>query len=166
MTTTSETDLPVSVDQIRLRLEQGGARLILAEDDPTLRDLVVRTFVREGYQVCDVDSGAALLEVLESVRVDQWPLDGVDLLLLDVRMPGLDGLEALRRLRAARWTTPAIVMTAFPSSELRREAERLGAPILAKPFSLDALSRSVLSVLTMEVVRRERREQLRAKVDR
>ncbi|HSO35653.1 MAG TPA: response regulator, partial [Labilithrix sp.] len=100
-----------------------------------------------GFSVHEAVSGSELLSVLRSVTADSWPLDGVDLIVLDNRMPGMTGLEAIRNLRAAHWETPAILMTAFPDAAVKREAQRLGVPVLPKPFSLDLLSSAVLVVL-------------------
>lgn len=66
--------------------------LLVAEDDPAVGSLLQELFASEGYAVSVACQGAQVLAQLESTRVD--------LLLLDVRLPGLDGLELCRRLRA------------------------------------------------------------------
>ncbi|CAN5806885.1 hypothetical protein BH11MYX4_BH11MYX4_00910 [soil metagenome] len=124
-----------------------GARILVVDDDRAMRDIVSRRLTRNGFSVHEAVSGAELLSVLRSVTADSWPLDGVDLIVLDNRMPGMTGLEAIRNLRADHWETPAILMTAFPDAAVKREAQRLGVPVLPKPFSLDLLSSAVLVVL-------------------
>jgi len=119
------------------------ARVVVADDDGDMRELVTLHLTAEGYDVHAAVSGADLLSILESIRVDLWPLDGVDLIVVDNRMPEMTGLEAIRRLRAARWDKPAILMTAFPAPAIQREAARLGVPVLSKPFSLDLVSSAV-----------------------
>ena len=74
------------------------------------------------------------------------PWDPFDLLITDVRMPGLSGLDALRKLRAYRYQGPVVVITAFPDIDVVAEAARLDAALLPKPFSLAALSSLVLSL--------------------
>jgi DNA-binding NtrC family response regulator len=64
----------------------------------------------------------------------------LDLIITDVRMHGVTGLEILAGLRENDWSTPVILMTAFGDAELHAEAMRLGAlAVLDKPFELDAL---------------------------
>jgi CheY-like chemotaxis protein len=113
-------------------------RILLAEDDAQMRELVSGDLRRAGYSVVECGDGAALLERLESAsREDGW---GVDLVVADVRMPELTGLEALERLRDADPFTPYIVVTAFGSAETRLAATRLGAiAVLDKPFEIKDL---------------------------
>lgn len=124
-----------------------GARILVVDDDPEMRDVVCRRLAKNGFAVHEAVSGAELLSMLRTIEVDHAPLDGVDLIVLDNRMPGMTGLEAVRRLRAEHWNTPAILMTAFPDSALKWEAQMLGVPVLPKPFSLDLLVSAVLVVL-------------------
>jgi CheY-like chemotaxis protein len=59
---------------------------------------------------------------------------------MDIRMPGLSGLETVRKLRGLRCSTPVILMTAFAGPETAGAAERLDVPLLSKPFPLSELS--------------------------
>jgi len=69
-----------------------------------------------------------------------------------VRMPGPSGLDAVRQLRAAGFSTPVVLMTAFPERSVVLQAEGLGVPLLAKPFRIRELLDAVLwGVLTREV---------------
>lgn len=120
-----------------------AARILVAEDDPQLRDLVTRRLASEGYEVREAASGTELVQTLQTITSQSWPLDALDLLVLDNFMPGVTGLDVMRRLRHARWLTPAILITAFPDDVVRREAHALGVVVLAKPFTLDLLSRAV-----------------------
>ena len=122
-----------------------AARVLVAEDDEWLRSLVVMRLLADGYDVEEAQSGPQLVDALElAMRDEPDPTRAFDLLIVDQQMPGLSGTDALRR---ARCTTPAIVMTAFPTDELRREARSLGAPVLAKPFSLGLLSNAAVAAL-------------------
>ena len=124
-----------------------GARVLVVDDDEAMRELVASALDSEGFEVNEAHSGTDLMRTLESIMVDAWPSDGVDLLVLDLRMPGMSGLEIVRKLRAADWTTPAILMTAFADRDVIAEAARLGVPVLSKPFALEALTRVAVSML-------------------
>ncbi len=126
---------------------RAGARVVVVDDDGELRKIVYSTLSREGYDIREADSGAALLRALTDIATGVFPLDGVDLILLDNRMPGLTGLDALRAIRASQWTTPAILMTAYPSPRVVAQAAALGAAVLPKPFTREALSRLVIQTL-------------------
>jgi CheY-like chemotaxis protein len=117
-------------------------RILLAEDDAEMRALVSGDLRRAGYSVVECADGAALLRRLDcTVHAEGL---GVDLVVADVRMPELTGLEVLERLRGADPFTPYIVVTAFGSTETRRAAARLGAiAVLDKPFETKDLLRLV-----------------------
>jgi two-component system response regulator (stage 0 sporulation protein F) len=74
-------------------------------------------------------------------------MDGVDLVLLDHRMPGMTGLEAVRTLRGCERQVPVILMTAYPDARLEDEAKGLDVTVLPKPFTRAELSRTVLAKL-------------------
>jgi diguanylate cyclase (GGDEF)-like protein len=97
------------------------ATLLLVDDEPMNRDALGRRLARSGYRVVQADGGAAALERLAS--------DSIDLVLLDVMMPGMSGLETLRRLRATRALSelPVIMVTAKDASHDVVEALDLGA---------------------------------------
>jgi CheY-like chemotaxis protein len=117
-------------------------RILLAEDDSAMRALVSGDLRRAGYSVVECADGAALLRRLESASCTQG--QGIDVVVADVRMPELTGLEVLERLRHADPFLPYIVVTAFGSAETRRVAARLGAmAVLDKPFEIKDLLRLV-----------------------
>lgn len=125
-----------------------AARVLLAEDDDALRDLISLRLVKRGHVVHAVGSGHDLLAAVLAIHEDRQPLDGIDLIVLDNRMPGITGLETIAALRAARHTGPVLLITAFPSPEVIARAEGLNAHVLAKPFALDRLESEVAHVLT------------------
>ena len=88
----------------------------------------------------EVGSGDEALCVMKVIAEHESSADDLALVIMDVRMPGLSGLEVVYLLRAWRWNTPILLMTAYPDPELLAEARRLGVPILAKPFRLSRLS--------------------------
>jgi two-component system, OmpR family, response regulator len=119
-------------------------RILVVDDDPEMRELITLLLSSNGYVVHEAISGSDLLRVASSIRADKWPLDGVDLIVVDNRMPGITGIEAIRRLRAERWDVPVILITAFPEPDVTAQARTLRARVLPKPFSLDALADEVL----------------------
>lgn len=124
-----------------------GARVVVVDDDGELRTSVRNALSREGYDIQEAASGEALLRALADIALGGFPLDGVDLIVLDNRMPGLTGLEALRAIRASGWTTPTVLMTAYPSPRVFAQAASLAAAVLSKPFTREALSRMVVHTL-------------------
>ena len=117
-----------------------GAHLVVAEDDRAVRESVTRALEREGYVVTAVTEGIAALEAAS--RPD------VDLLLLDLGMPNMDGLTVCRRLRSAGSRLPILVLTARTEVSDRVSGLDAGADdYLPKPFSLDELLARVRSLL-------------------
>ncbi|MCX6507207.1 MAG: response regulator transcription factor [Actinobacteria bacterium] len=117
-----------------------GAHLVVAEDDRAVRESVTRALELEGYVVTAVTEGLAALEAAS--RPD------VDLLLLDLGMPNMDGLTVCRRLRSAGSRLPILVLTARTEVSDRVSGLDAGADdYLPKPFSLDELLARVRSLL-------------------
>jgi DNA-binding response OmpR family regulator len=120
---------------------------MLAEDDPDIRGLVARALRAEGYGVLEFEDGTALADGIASALLFgslTGGLDGVDLLISDVRMPGRTGLDVLLWLRQSGIAVSVILMTAFPDPATRAEAARLRATrLLPKPFQLDVLLEEV-----------------------
>lgn len=108
------------------------ARVVLAEDDRGVRESLERALRYEGFDVITAADGRQALTAAGS--------DGVDLLLLDVMMPELDGLEVARRLRARGSTLPILMLTARTEVSDRVEGLDAGADdYVVKPFALDEL---------------------------
>jgi two-component system response regulator MprA len=116
------------------------ASIVIAEDDRAVRESVTRALELEGYTVIAVGDGAAALEVAGA--------DGVDLLILDLGMPNVDGLTVCRRLRSAGSRMPILVLTARTEVSDRVSGLDAGADdYLPKPFSLDELFARIRSLL-------------------
>jgi two-component system response regulator MprA len=117
-----------------------GAHLVIAEDDRAVRESVTRALELEGYTVEAVTDGVAALEAASK--------EGVDLLLLDLGMPNMDGLTVCRRLRSAGSRLPILVLTARTEVSDRVSGLDAGADdYLPKPFSLDELLARLRSLL-------------------
>ena len=121
-------------------------RLLLVEDDPTLRQALTFNLAREGYEVTSAADGEAALEAARNERLD--------LVLLDVMLPGMSGIEVLRVLRREGVTTPVIILSAKGDEIDRVVGLKIGADdYVTKPFSRPELLARIEAVL-----RRERRE--------
>ena len=110
------------------------ARVLVAEDDPELRDLVAARLRREGCEVIAVGSGGEALDIITACA--ELPQLGLELAILDVRMPGMSGLEVVHSLRTGEVAMPILLVTAFPDPDLLAECGQLGVPVLKKPFAL------------------------------
>jgi two-component system, NtrC family, response regulator AtoC len=112
-------------------------RILIADDSAAIRDVLREALVDEGYDVSEAASGD---DVLAEFNGNGTPKP--DLVLMDIRMPGKDGIEVLRALRASREAElPIIVMTAFGSASTAIEAMKLGAfDYIAKPFELEEVT--------------------------
>jgi len=109
-----------------------STRVLVVDDDLKMRTLVARVLSREGYAVRGAETGQDALDLLGA-----WI---PDLLLCDIRMPGMDGMELLGRVHQLRPELPVIVMTGFGSVETAVEAMRAGAfDYFSKPFDLDEM---------------------------
>jgi two-component system response regulator TctD len=115
-------------------------RLLLIEDDAALQTSLQRALQRKGMQVMVCGDGHAALA--------RWQADAPDVVLLDLSLPGLDGLEVLARARAASLTTPVLILTARGTVGDRVIGLNTGADdYLAKPFDLDELEARVRALL-------------------
>jgi len=121
-------------------------RVIVADDDDDLRALIVTALRGAGYQPVAVKSGAELLDQMSDALLSGEPSRGPDLIITDVRMPGLTGLGILLGARQAHWPGSFILMTAYPDPHIREEAERCGAVFFSKPFEIDDLVTAVLNL--------------------
>ncbi|MEN8148686.1 MAG: response regulator [Planctomycetota bacterium] len=107
-------------------------RILVVDDEKTVRRSCERILAIEGHDVLSVPRGEEGLERL--VR------EGFDVVLLDLMMPGMGGLETLRLLRTMDGAIPVVVMTGYAKAEVEEECRRLGATVwLPKPFGPDEL---------------------------
>jgi two-component system response regulator AtoC len=124
-----------------LRASRLCGRVLVAEDDEEMLQILLETLRRDGHEVRGVTDGAALL--LELAQSPRFNYDVVDVVIADVRMPLCSGMQALHTIHALRPALPVVLLTAFGDSELHAHAERLKATLLDKPVSMNALSRVV-----------------------
>ncbi len=107
-------------------------RILIVDDEPSMRDMLRIVLRRDGFDVLVAEGGREALGVLERERVD--------LLLSDIRMADISGVDVLRAAKQANRDIVAFMMTAYASTETAVEAMRLGAvDYFTKPFSMDEL---------------------------
>jgi two-component system response regulator PilR (NtrC family) len=113
---------------------EGGAkpRILIVDDEPSMRDMLRIVLRRDGYDVTVAANGTEAIGALGR--------DRIDLLLSDIRMPDVSGVDVLRAAKQANRDIIAFMMTAFASTDSAVEAMRLGAvDYFTKPFSMDEL---------------------------
>jgi len=111
-------------------------RVLIAEDHDEFRELLAQSFRNHGYHVTECRHGIELVERLRCLQ-DPASHSDFDLVISDIRMPGVTGLSILDGLRECKHAPPMILITAFGDSNTHAEAERLGAAaIMDKPFEI------------------------------
>jgi two-component system cell cycle response regulator CpdR len=103
-------------------------RILLAEDDTVMREYLTRALERSGYAVTAVDRGTAALPLIES--------EHFDLLLTDIVMPEMDGIELAQKVAEIAPATRVMFITGFAAVTLRAGKQMPQARVLSKPFHL------------------------------
>jgi DNA-binding response OmpR family regulator len=125
----------------RMRAQTIVARVVIADDDPDTLDLLRRALGSPTTQILEAASGAELIQRL----ADDGPFD---LIVTDIHMPWMRGLDVLRSVRACDVDTPALVVTGESGVEHQVEIARLGnARLLRKPFEIAKLRQAVIELL-------------------
>ncbi|MEI8182389.1 MAG: sigma-54 dependent transcriptional regulator [Desulfomonile sp.] len=126
-------------------------RLLVVDDEPSMREFLKIMLSNDGYEVRAASSGEQGLEM--------FMLHEPELVLTDVKMPGMSGLDLIKRIRSLNKSVPVIVITAFASAEDALRAVREGAyDYLSKPFQLDDLRIIIRNALEVRRLRRENLE--------
>ena len=124
------------------------ARVLVVDDEKSMRDLLSITLEKEGYDVVTAAGGEAAIEALRR--------DATDAVITDLRMPKVDGLQVLRAAKEISPDMAVIVITAVASTETAVEAMKLGAyDYITKPFKLDEVSLIVRNALERKRLRDE-----------
>jgi DNA-binding NtrC family response regulator len=117
-----------------------GKKVLLVEDEAVLRESVRDWLVEDGYDVECVETGE---EALEKIKEEEF---GV--IVLDLRLPGIDGLQVFEHAKELKPETKGVIITAYPSKESREKAKRLGLlDYLAKPFKVEDLEKLITQAL-------------------
>ncbi|MBI2955868.1 MAG: sigma-54-dependent Fis family transcriptional regulator, partial [Acidobacteria bacterium] len=127
---------------------QTRGRILIVDDELVVRDSLEKWFSTEGYDVTAVAGGREALEALAQ--------RDFDLALLDIKMPGMDGMELQARLREVRPELLVIIMTGYASVDTAVQALKRGAyDYITKPFDPDELAHLVGKALEHRQVKRE-----------
>jgi two-component system response regulator AtoC len=123
-------------------------RILIIEDEDTLRESLSRVFTREGYQVVAVNSAEPALELFEE--------GSFDLILTDIILPGITGIELLKRVKEAAPDQVVIIMTAYASLETAVETLRSGAyDYIVKPIIHEEIKQIVKNALKVRALQKE-----------
>ncbi|HEX3765529.1 MAG TPA: response regulator [Kofleriaceae bacterium] len=137
----SGTSQPITVPVARPEAARARETVLVVEDEPAVRRAVQRNLERLGYQVLVAGDGESALRLAE-------PLAGIDLLLSDVVMPGIDGPELACRLRARWHDLPVLFVTGYSADRLARTgAVGPRDRVLEKPYQLAELTRTIRQML-------------------
>jgi DNA-binding response OmpR family regulator len=118
----------------------GKAKLLIVDDEDTLRLLVRSELEQRGYDVDEADSGETALEKMET--------DHFTLVILDIRMPGIDGMEVLKRIREKNLAEKVIMLTGVDELKIARDSLQFGAnDFLTKPYEIRTLLACINRVL-------------------
>ena len=117
--------------------------ILIVDDEPSIRKVLGAHLRRDGYDVTAAASGVEAIETLQE--------EGADLVITDLRMPGMDGLELLRWVKQSYPGLPVIMLTAHGTVDSAVEALKRGAQdYLTKPFDQDELRLVILKALAQE----------------
>ena len=144
--TTFSLYLPVSPEEaasetideqpVGLTAPEAGMTVLLVEDEPAVRAVIVRSLERGGFRVLQAPDAAVALQLADREA-------RLDLVLTDLMMPGMGGAELARRLKG-RWPDlPVMFMSGYSAEELRRRGSAHDAVLIQKPFKPDTLLMSV-----------------------
>src|SRR4029078_3439616 len=116
------------------------AKLLVIDDEPGIRDLLDILLSRKGYDVILAEGGKKGLEIFRGARPD--------VVVLDLKMPGMDGLTVLQQTRHLNPTQPVIILTGAGTPESEQQVRELGVPeYVEKQFSLHGLGDSLKRLL-------------------
>jgi two-component system response regulator MprA len=120
--------------------------ILVDDDDPSLREVMRRSLEREGYRVLVAEDGMA--------GARRWRAEGAHLIVLDIQMPEMDGIELLVQVRTRAPRLPIVVISGGDQTrnlDLLGDAHLLGATaVLEKPFTIEQLSHTVARLLRVE----------------
>ena len=126
-------------------------KILIVDDDVAHRTMLKVNLMGAGYEIVEADDGDQVLPALEQ--------EEVDLILMDLKMQRMDGMEALKLLRERGRMEPVVVITAFSSVESAVEAMKQGAlDYVTKPVDIESLKLTVAKALDFEALREENQE--------
>ena len=130
--------------------------ILIVDDEDSVRDSLYNWFIEDGYEVDCAENAKQALSILESKNMD--------IILADIKMPGMDGLEMHRRIRSLNKDSIVIIMTAFAAVDTAVQALKDGAfDYITKPFDPDDLSHLIRNAAS-QISLKEENEALRSKI--
>ncbi|MDX9853329.1 MAG: sigma-54 dependent transcriptional regulator [Tenuifilaceae bacterium] len=130
--------------------------ILIVDDEDSVRDSLYNWFIEDGYRVECAEDAKKALSILET--------EEFDIVLADIKMPGMDGLEMLKRIKAIRKDSIVIIMTAFATVNTAVQALKDGAyDYVTKPFDPDDLSHLIRNA-SKQILLSEENEKLKEKV--
>jgi two-component system response regulator PilR (NtrC family) len=138
---------PMAQDSTPTAVHPTG-KILVVDDERSMRELLQIVLRREGHRVLLAEDGPSAIETLQR--------DVVDILISDIKMPGMSGVDVLREAKRIDPDIVGIMVTAYASTETAVEALRLGAyDYLAKPFDVEELKAKVRNALERRMLRQE-----------
>src|SRR5581483_7320425 len=141
-------DMSTATQPVMPDVDRRPPRILVVDDERSMRELLAIVLRREGYEVLLAENGRTAVDLLER--------EPVDLLISDIKMPDLSGVDVLRAAKKIDQDILGIMITAFASTETAVEAMRLGAcDYLSKPFDIDLLKMKVREKIENRQLRQE-----------
>jgi two-component system response regulator (stage 0 sporulation protein F) len=135
-----EVDRPTFSGKGGKQMSSQNKKILVVDDQYGIRVLLKEVFSKDDFCVYQAENGQVALDLIQKIRPD--------LILLDMKMPGMDGIEFLRRLQDIPPMPKVIMMTAYGELDMVQEATKLGALAhLTKPFDIVELRSEVLKQL-------------------
>ncbi|MHB1378721.1 MAG: response regulator [Desulfurivibrionaceae bacterium] len=121
-----------------------GMKVLLVEDEPLIRDSLQRFFANEKCTIMAAETGEDALEIIKG--------NTCDIVIIDYRLPGMDGLEFLKRAQRLNARFKKILLTAYMTEPVIAEAFRLGVnEFIEKPFSVEDLEEALVRILEKKI---------------
>lgn len=116
-------------------------KVLIVDDQNGIRVLLMEVFTNEGYETFQAPNGKTALEIVRE--------EDPDLVLLDMKIPGMDGLDILKHIKSINSSIKVIMMTAYGELDMIKEATELGAIMhFTKPFDIDEMRQAVQQQLS------------------
>lgn len=131
--------------------ESGNGRILVTDDEPDVRKLVKMVLTKAGYDVLEAEDGAKAIEVINTGENRLM----LDVMICDIRMPKINGMEAIAYFRKEYPRVPLIVLTGFPDTEMATDLLRQGVTdYLVKPVEAERLKAAVARAMEMRELSR------------
>lgn len=118
-------------------------KILIVDDEPSICDILEKFLKKKGYEVCRASDGKKAVTIIDGTPID--------LIVSDIKMPGMSGVELLQKIREKGKTMPVLITTGFPTLDTAIEALKLGAyDYLTKPFHLEEIGEKIRRALAQK----------------